>query len=134
MLRYRYYRGCFTGWWTSRGIGWWRGFGAGRPPGRVSSLGSFHSGYQRSRGVDNGYLRPMAGCGSTTFERVVGDGGNCPYGLGWMVAGYFLVEYYLYSLGPALVSLPGNILQAVASLACSLPLTAIVRRSRLFSL
>jgi len=51
-----------------------------------------------------------------------------------MVAGYFLLEYYLYSLGPALVSLPGNILQAVASLACGLPLTAIVRRSRLFSL
>ena len=53
-------------------------------------------------------------------------------GLGWIVAGYFLVEYYLYSLGPALLRLPGNIPQALASLSCGLPLTAIVQRSRLF--
>lgn len=82
----------------------------------------------------------MGTCGQwldVDLQRLKGlllTGGIACMGLGWMVAGYFLVEYYLYSLGPALVSLPGNILQAVASLACGLPLTAIVRRSRLFSL
>ena len=82
----------------------------------------------------------MGTCGQwldVDLQRLKGllvTGGIACMGLGWMVADYFLVEYYLYSLGPALVSLPGNILQAVASLACGLPLTAIVRRSRLFSL
>ena len=49
-------------------------------------------------------------------------------GLAWMVGGYFTVEFFLYSLGPALASLPGNGLQAVVSLACGLPLAALLRR------
>ncbi len=49
-------------------------------------------------------------------------------GLLWMVGGYFMVELVLYSLGPALGSLPGNCLQAVVSLACGVPLAAMLRR------
>jgi uncharacterized membrane protein len=49
-------------------------------------------------------------------------------GTGCMVSGYFLVEYYLYSLGPALASLPGNGIQALASLICGLPLAAALKR------
>ena len=45
-----------------------------------------------------------------------------------MVGGYFVVELLLYSLGPALASLPGNSLQAVVSLACGIPLAGLLRR------
>jgi uncharacterized membrane protein len=51
-------------------------------------------------------------------------------GLAWMVGGYFLVEWYLYSLGPALASLPGNALQAAASLVVGLPLATALQRSQ----
>jgi len=50
-------------------------------------------------------------------------------GTGWMVSGYFLVEWYLYSFGPALASLPGNVIQALSSLICGLPLAAALQRS-----
>ena len=50
-------------------------------------------------------------------------------GLAWMVFGYFAVEVCLYSLVPALASLPGNVVQAVASLGAGLPLAAVLRRS-----
>ena len=53
-------------------------------------------------------------------------------GVAWMVAGYFLVEWFLYSPGPALASLPGNAVQAGASLVCGLPLAAALHRSGLF--
>lgn len=55
-------------------------------------------------------------------------GGLAGVGLLWMVVGYFLVELLLYSLGPALASLPGNLLQAVASLVLGLPLALTLRR------
>ena len=54
-------------------------------------------------------------------------------GTAWMVGGYFLVEWYLYSLVPAFASLPGNILQAAASLICGVPLAAALQRSGLKS-
>lgn len=59
-------------------------------------------------------------------------GGICLTGLVWMVAGYFLVELWLYSLGPALGSLSGNVVQALASLVCGLPLAAALQRSGVF--
>jgi uncharacterized membrane protein len=40
---------------------------------------------------------------------------------GWMVLGYFLVETQLYGWGPALASVPGNVVQAGASVAIGLP-------------
>lgn len=49
-------------------------------------------------------------------------------GVSWMVAGYFLVEWQLYSLAPALASLAGNGAQAGASLVCGLPLAAALHR------
>ena len=52
-------------------------------------------------------------------------------GTGWMVSGYFLVEWHLYSLGPALASMPGNALQAAVSLVCGLPLAGALQRSGL---
>lgn len=54
-------------------------------------------------------------------------------GTAWMVGGYFLVEWHLYSLVPALASLPGNILQAAASLVCGVPLAVALQRSGLKS-
>ena len=52
-------------------------------------------------------------------------------GTAWMVAGYFLVEWYLYSMGPALASLSGNLFQAAASLVCGLPLSVALGKSGL---
>jgi uncharacterized membrane protein len=49
-------------------------------------------------------------------------------GMAWMVLGYFLVEYRLYGPGPALFSLWGNVVQGAASLACGLPLAAVLQR------
>ena len=60
-------------------------------------------------------------------------GGIALVGVAWMVVGYFLVEWYLYSLGPALGSLPGNAVQAAASLVAGLPLAAALQRSGLFN-
>ena len=45
-------------------------------------------------------------------------------GLTIMVAGYFAVECQLYSLGPALASLPGNTAQGAAGALCGIPLAA----------
>ena len=59
--------------------------------------------------------------------------GLAAVGLLWMVAGYFSVELWLYSLGPALASLPGNLLQAGASLVLGLPLALALRRLELKS-
>ena len=41
-------------------------------------------------------------------------------GLLCMVIEYFVVEIFFYSIGPALASLPGNLLQAGASLVVGL--------------
>jgi uncharacterized membrane protein len=77
----------------------------------------------------------LIGLGATRFavdlRRPVGllaGTGIALVGLVWMVGGYFLVERYLYSLGPALASLPGNTLQAAASLVCGMPLAAALQR------
>ena len=50
-------------------------------------------------------------------------------GLLCMVIGYFVVEIFLYSMGPALASLPGNLLQAGASLVLGLLLVLALHRS-----
>lgn len=63
------------------------------------------------------------------FAGLVVAGGISLAGVTWMVAGYFLVELWLYSLGPALGSLLGNVVQACASLACGLPLAVALQRS-----
>ena len=57
-----------------------------------------------------------------------GAGGLAALGLLWMVAGYFSVELFLYGLGPALASLPGNLVQAGVSLVLGLPLALALRR------
>ncbi len=44
-----------------------------------------------------------------------------------MVAGYFIVEVALYGLGPALVELPGNILQAVVGCIVAIPIAYTIR-------
>jgi len=49
-------------------------------------------------------------------------------GVTWMVLGYFLVEWHLYSLPPALASLAGNMAQAGVSLVCGLPLAVALHR------
>ncbi|MEW6750821.1 MAG: ECF transporter S component [Candidatus Latescibacterota bacterium] len=51
-------------------------------------------------------------------------------GTAWMVAGYLLTEWHLYSIGPALASLPGNAVQAAASIAVGVPLAIALRRTR----
>jgi uncharacterized membrane protein len=56
--------------------------------------------------------------------------GSASVGLFCMVTGYFVVELMLYSLGPAMASLPGNFLQAGASLVLGLLLVLALRRSR----
>ena len=61
---------------------------------------------------------------------VLMGGGIAAVGLFWMVAGYFAVELFLYSLGPALASLPGNLFQAGASLVLGLLLALLLRRTR----
>ena len=50
-------------------------------------------------------------------------------GVAWMVVGYFLVEWHLYSYAPAVASLAGNVVQAVVSLIAGLPLAAALWRS-----
>ena len=74
----------------------------------------------RSFGVD--LRRPMG---------LLVGGAVAVVGTGWMVSGYFLVEWHLYSLGPALASLPGNVLQAAVGLVCGLPLATALQRSGL---
>lgn len=49
-------------------------------------------------------------------------------GMVWMVLGYFAVEIQFYGLGPALVSLWGNVAQGAGSLLCGLPLAAALQR------
>ncbi len=44
-----------------------------------------------------------------------------------MVIGYLIVEVALYGLGPALVELPGNILQATVGCIVAIPLTYTIR-------
>ena len=51
-------------------------------------------------------------------------------GVSWMVAGYFLVEWQLYSMVPALASLAGNSVQAGVSLLCGVPLAVALARGR----
>ena len=50
-------------------------------------------------------------------------------GLLCMVIEYFVVEIFLYSIGPELASLPGNLLQAGASLVLGLLLVLALHRS-----
>ncbi len=50
-------------------------------------------------------------------------------GLLCMVIGYFFVEIFFYSIGPALASLPGNLLQAGASLVLGLLLFLALHRN-----
>ena len=57
-------------------------------------------------------------------------GGLALVGLLCMVVGYFAVELFLYSLAPALASLPGNLLQAGASLVLGLLLALALYRGR----
>ncbi|MFQ6064870.1 MAG: ECF transporter S component [Candidatus Bathyarchaeia archaeon] len=45
-----------------------------------------------------------------------------------MIAGYFIVESYLYGVGPALAELPGNIFQASFGAIVAIPLCFAVRR------
>lgn len=45
-----------------------------------------------------------------------------------MIAGYFIVELYLYGLGAALVELPGNIFQASFGAVVAIPLCFAVRK------
>ncbi len=46
-----------------------------------------------------------------------------------MVAGYFIVEWYLYGIGGALQEIPGNAFQAVSGIVFSYLLTPVVRRA-----
>ena len=48
-----------------------------------------------------------------------------------MLLGYFLFAGILYGFGPALLNIPGNIVQGIAGLAIGIPLTGIVNRSKL---
>lgn len=52
----------------------------------------------------------------------------CILGSLWMVGGYFLVETFLYGRGAALAELPGNFLQAAASVVIAPLLTYLVSR------
>jgi len=45
-----------------------------------------------------------------------------------MIVGYFVVEFHLYGLGPALVELPGNIFQASFGAVVAIPLSFAVRK------
>ena len=45
-----------------------------------------------------------------------------------MVLGYFLVQYYMYGLGAALIELPFNLLQMVAGGMLGIPLSIVVAR------
>jgi len=45
-----------------------------------------------------------------------------------MIAGYFIVELYLFGLGPALEELPGNIFQASFGVLVAIPLCFMVRK------
>jgi uncharacterized membrane protein len=47
----------------------------------------------------------------------------------WMVAGYFMVETAFFGVAPALVEVPGNILQFVVGGGVSIPLTVVLRRA-----
>jgi len=46
-----------------------------------------------------------------------------------MVAGYFLVEWYLYGLGGALQEVPGNTFQAMSGIVFSYLLAPVIRRA-----
>ncbi len=46
-----------------------------------------------------------------------------------MVAGYFVVEWYLYGLGGALQEVPGNTFQAVSGIIFSYLLAPVIRRA-----
>ncbi len=50
-------------------------------------------------------------------------GGAC------MFTGYFLVEWWLYGFGPALVELPGNMFQATVGLVVGVPVSRALRKS-----
>ena len=45
-----------------------------------------------------------------------------------MVVGYFLVQYYMYGLGAALIELPFNIIQMLAAGIIGIPLSIVVAR------
>jgi uncharacterized membrane protein len=68
---------------------------------------------------------------------VVGwDGGRAPWKLvlTWfvgglaMVAGYFLVQWYMYGVSAALVEAPFNVVQMVVGGIIGIPLSAALRR------
>jgi len=68
-------------------------------------------------------LRRLAGYAAAAAVSLVG--------VAWMVFGYFLVEWQLFSLAPALASLLGNVAQAGVSLLCGVPLARALHRSGL---
>ena len=47
----------------------------------------------------------------------------------WMVSGYFLTESFLYGWQPAVATIPGNAVQAVASLLVGIPVAAALARA-----
>ena len=83
------------------------------------------------KGLEGLLIGLAASCLNPDLRRLGGllvGGAVALGGMVWMVSGYFLVEWHLYSLAPALASLPGNVFQAVVSLACGLPLAHALQR------
>ncbi|NKB69191.1 MAG: ECF transporter S component [Candidatus Latescibacteria bacterium] len=120
--------------------GFWVGALAG---GVGSALADLYGGYAHwapftllIKGLEGGLVGWLAGRLQPNWHRPGGlilGGGIALVGLLCMVAGYFLVEWRLYSWAPALASLPANTIQAGASLLVGVPLAAVLGRSGLFA-
>ncbi len=74
--------------------------------------------------------------GLIAVRGAAGRGGFSPYwllgvaaGLVVMCAGYLVAEAFMFGIGPALVELPGNVLQNVAGALGGVPLALAVRRA-----
>ncbi len=82
------------------------------------------------KGLEGGLVGGLAGRFRPNLRRPAGlvlGGALALLAVSWMVAGYFAAECWLYSLGPAVASVPGNVAQALAGLAGGVPLAAALQ-------
>ena len=95
-------------------------FGIGRWARGICSLGAFHLVIKGGEGLVIGVLHQWFKPDLAKPMGLLLAGLLASVGLLCMVIEYFVVEIFFFSIGPAWASLPGNLLQAGASLVLGL--------------